>query len=50
MKVLKRVWDLKSDIAEFLQMKGNYVDFSQMQDKEWLADFAFTMNIMAIMN
>jgi hypothetical protein len=33
-KVLKRVWDLRSEIAEFLQMKGKYVDFPQLQGKE----------------
>ena len=38
-KVPNRVWDLKSEIAEFLQMKGKYVDFPQLQDNEWLADF-----------
>ncbi|XP_071214539.1 general transcription factor II-I repeat domain-containing protein 2A-like [Salvelinus alpinus] len=48
--VLKRVWDLKLEIVEFLKMKGKYVDFPQLQDKEWLADFAFTMDIMALMN
>ena len=32
--VLKRVWDLKSGIAEFVQMKGKYVDFPQLQGKE----------------
>lgn len=31
-------------------MKGKYVDFPQLQDKEWLADFAFTVDIMALMN
>ena len=49
-KVLKRVTDLKSEIAEFLQMKWKYVDFPQLQDKEWLADFVFTVDIMALMN
>ena len=49
-KVLKRVWDQKSEIAEFLKIKGKYVDFPQLQDKEWLADFAFTVDIMALVN
>ncbi|XP_071216541.1 general transcription factor II-I repeat domain-containing protein 2B-like [Salvelinus alpinus] len=49
-KVLKRVWDLKSEIAEVLQINGKYVDSPQLQDKEWLADFAFTVDIMALMN
>ena len=36
-KVLKKVWDLKSEIVEFLQMNGKYVDFSQLQIKNgWL--------------
>jgi hypothetical protein len=39
-EVLKMVWDLKSEIAEFLQL----------QDKECLSDFAFTMDIMVLMN
>ena len=42
--------DLKSKFAEFLQIKGKYVDFPQLQDKEWLPDLAFTVDIMAIMN
>jgi hypothetical protein len=49
-KVLKRVWGLNSEIAEFLKMKGKYVDFPQLQDNEWLVYFAFTMDIMALMN
>jgi hypothetical protein len=28
-------------------MKGKYVDFPQLQGKERLADFSFTVNIMA---
>ena len=44
------MWDLKSEIDEFLQMKEKYVDFPQLQDKEWLADFVFTVDIMALMN
>ena len=49
-QLVKRAWDLKSEIAEFLQMKGKYVDFPQLQHKEWLADFAFTVDIMTLMN
>ncbi|XP_071017986.1 general transcription factor II-I repeat domain-containing protein 2A-like [Oncorhynchus clarkii lewisi] len=49
-KVLKKVWDLKSEIAEFLQMKGKYVDFPQLQETEWLAVCAFNVDIMALMN
>ena len=32
-KVLKRVWDLKSEMAALLQIKGKYVDFPQLQKK-----------------
>ena len=48
--MLKRVRDLKSEIAEFLQMKGKCVVIPPLQDKEWFADFAFTVDIMGLMN
>ena len=38
------------EIAEFLQMKGKYVDLPQLQDTEWLAVCAFNVDIMALMN
>ena len=47
-KVLKRVWDLKAQIQEFCEKKGK--DIPELSDKVWLADFAFAVDVTALMN
>ncbi|XP_071063277.1 general transcription factor II-I repeat domain-containing protein 2B-like [Pseudochaenichthys georgianus] len=44
-KVLKRVWDLKAEIQEFCEKKG-----SELSDEDWIADFAFAVDVTALMN
>ncbi len=47
-KVLERVWDLKSEILEFCQMKGK--DIPELASADWLADLAFAVEITALVN
>ncbi|XP_034548006.1 general transcription factor II-I repeat domain-containing protein 2B-like [Notolabrus celidotus] len=47
-KVLKRVWDLKAEIREFCEKKGK--DFPELSDEDWMADFAFSVDVTALMN
>lgn len=46
-KVLKRVWDLKSEIREFCEIKGK--DIPQLSDEDWMSDFAFAVDVTALM-
>ena len=41
--MLEWVYELRHDIKEFLQMKGK--EMPQMEDKNWLRDFAFLVDI-----
>ncbi|XP_071059413.1 general transcription factor II-I repeat domain-containing protein 2B-like [Pseudochaenichthys georgianus] len=47
-KVLKRVWDMKAEIQEFCEKKGK--DFPELSDEDWMADFAFAVDVTALMN
>ncbi|XP_063768169.1 general transcription factor II-I repeat domain-containing protein 2-like [Eleginops maclovinus] len=47
-KVLKRVWDLKAEIREFCERKGK--DIPELSDEDWMADFAFAVDVTALMN
>ena len=47
-KVLKRVWDLKAEIREFCEKKGK--DIPELSDEDWMADFAFAVDVTALMN
>lgn len=47
-KVLKRVWDLKAEIREFCEKKGK--DIPELSDGDWMADFAFAVDVTALMN
>ncbi|XP_078139742.1 general transcription factor II-I repeat domain-containing protein 2B-like [Centroberyx gerrardi] len=47
-KVLKRVWDLKAEIREFCEKKGK--DIPELSDEDWVADFAFAVDVTALMN
>ncbi|KAJ4928431.1 hypothetical protein JOQ06_016223, partial [Pogonophryne albipinna] len=47
-KVLKRVWDLKAEIQEFCEKKGKYIP--ELSDEDWMADFAFAVDVTALMN
>ncbi|MBN3272834.1 GTD2B protein, partial [Polyodon spathula] len=49
-KVLKRVWDLSTEIDQFLKIKGKDADFSQLNDVDWIADFTFPVDVMGHMN
>ena len=43
--MLKRVWDL---IQKFCGKKGKYIP--ELSDKDWMADFAFAVDVTALMN
>jgi hypothetical protein len=47
-KVLKRVLDLKAEIQEFSEQKGK--DIPELSDEDWMADFAFAVDVTALMN
>lgn len=47
-KVLKRFFDLRGEIHDFLSSKGNNVDI--FSDEKWLSDLAFLVDITALLN
>ena len=47
-KVLRRIWDLKTEILLFLEMKGK--DYPQLKQSEWLSDLAFAVDLFEDMN
>ena len=47
-KVLKRFWDLKSEIKAFCEKKGK--DIPELSDMGWIADLAFAVDVTALMN
>ena len=49
-KVLKRIWDLKTEILLFLEMKGKDKDYPQLKQSEWLSDLAFAGDLFEHMN
>ena len=49
-KVLKRVWDLKTEILLFLERKGIDKDYPQLNQSEWLSDLAFAVDLFEHMN
>ena len=49
-KVFERVWELREEINLFLTMKDKASDFPELNDSEWLSDFAFAVDIMEYMN
>ena len=49
-KACKRVWKLKETITSFLKSIGKADDFSELEDRDWLCDFAFTVDILTHMN
>ena len=46
--MLKRVYDLKNEIQLFCEMKNN--PFPQFNDKDWMCDFAFCVDITQHLN
>ena len=49
-KVLRRVWDQKTEILLFLEIKGKDKDYPQLKQSEWLSDLAFTVDLFEHMN
>lgn len=47
-KVLKRFFDLRGEIRDFLSSKGSNVDI--FSDEKWLSDLAFLVDITALLN
>jgi hypothetical protein len=41
--VLKRFYDLRQDIADFMDIKGNTI--KQVKDDEWVCDLAFLVDV-----
>ncbi len=48
--VFRRVWELKGEIATFLNMIGKTDGFPELQDTEWLADLAFSVDTLRHLN
>ena len=46
-EVVKRLWDLRVEIREVCEMKGKNV--SELSDAQWIADFAFALDVTAQM-
>ena len=49
-KVLRHIWDLKTQILLFLEMKEKDKNFPQFKHTEWLTDFAFAVDLFEHMN
>ena len=49
-KVLRRVWDQKTEILLLLEMKGKDKDCPQLKQSEWLSDLGFAVDIFEHMN
>ncbi|XP_006030981.1 general transcription factor II-I repeat domain-containing protein 2-like [Alligator sinensis] len=47
--ILKRVWELRAEIGLFLNMKEDLA-FPQLNDADWLSDFAFAIDVTGYMN
>lgn len=47
-KMLKRLLELKAEIREFCKKKGK--DIPELSDEDWMADFAFAVDVTALMN
>ncbi|XP_075067564.1 general transcription factor II-I repeat domain-containing protein 2A-like [Mixophyes fleayi] len=47
-KVLKVFWDLREEIWQFCENKGN--DIPQLSDADWLADLSFAVDVTSQMN
>ena len=49
-KACKRFWNLKEAITSFLKSIGKADEFSELEDRDWLCDFAFSVDILTHMN
>ena len=49
-KACKRVWELKEAISLFLKAIDKVDDFPELEDENWLCDFAFPVDILTHMN
>ena len=47
-KVLKRVFDLRNEIQQFMQSKGKPI--AEFNDPKWMTEFAFVTDILLHMN
>ena len=49
-KTCQRIRVLKEAITSFLKSIGKVDDFSELEDGDWLCDFAFSVDILTHMN
>jgi hypothetical protein len=47
-QMLKRFHDLRQDIADFIEIKGNTIN--QVKDDEWVCDLAFLVDVTGYLN
>ena len=43
-KVFSRVWNLRTEIKLFLEIKEKSADFPQLFDDDWILDFSFAVD------
>jgi hypothetical protein len=46
--MLKRFYDLRQDIADFMDIKGNTIN--QVKDDDWVCDLAFLVEVTGYLN
>ena len=49
-KVLHRVWELRGEIMTFLGNVGKADEFTELQDLDWMCDFAFGVDVLSHLN
>ncbi|KAL3980946.1 trypsin [Sarotherodon galilaeus] len=49
-KVFQRVWELKEEIAVFLERQGKTDEFPELGNKSWMCDFAFATDVFSHLN
>jgi hypothetical protein len=47
-QMLKRFYDLRQDIPDFMDIKGNTIN--QVKDDEWVCDLAFLVDVTRYLN
>ena len=49
-EIFSRVWNLRTEIKLFLEMKKKLEDFPQLFNNDWILDFAFAVDLLTHLN